>query len=105
MKRFGTKTLRPLFIKVNRAGNVNLVRPAIRLDTNLKTGPSCGWIGGNRSLKFYCFAVFTDERIHRIEQRDDRWSDWMLMPSEKIFIQRPIFLTSREANDISIAQR
>ncbi|CAF4347524.1 unnamed protein product, partial [Adineta steineri] len=72
--------------------------------TNLKSGPSCGWIGANILLKLYCFAVFNDEKIHRIEQKDNNWSDWIIMPSDKIFIQRPLFVTSKPPDDISTTQ-
>ncbi|CAF0981751.1 unnamed protein product [Adineta steineri] len=76
----------------------------VHSDTNLKSGPSCGWIGANILLKLYCFAVFNDEKIHRIEQRDNNWSDWIIMPSDKIFIQRPLFVTSKPPDDISTTQ-
>jgi hypothetical protein len=75
------------------------------VDVNLKTGPSCGWVGANILLKLYCFAVFNDEKIHRIEQKDNIWSNWTIMSSDKIFIQRPLFVTSKPPNDVSIAQR
>jgi hypothetical protein len=75
------------------------------VDTNLKTGPSCGWVGTNILLKLYCFAIFNDEKIHRIEQKDNIWSNWIIMPSDKIFIQRPLFVTSKPPEDISTAQR
>jgi hypothetical protein len=71
----------------------------------LKTGPSCGWVGANILLKLYCFAVFNDEQIHRIEQIDNHWNDWILMSSDKIFIQRPLFITSKPPDDVSTAQR
>jgi hypothetical protein len=77
----------------------------VLLDTNLKTGPSCGWIGANILLKLYCFAVFNNEKIHRIEQKDNIWSNWTIMPSDKIFIQRPLFVTSKPPDDVSTAQR
>ena len=75
------------------------------LATSLKTGPSCGWIGANILLKLYCFAVFNNEKIHRIEQKDNIWSNWTIMPSDKIFIQRPLFVTSKPPDDVSTAQR
>lgn len=75
------------------------------IDTNLKSGPSCGWVGANILLKLYCFAVFNDEKIHRIEQKDNIWSNWTIMLSDKIFIQRPLFVTSKPPDDVSIAQR
>jgi hypothetical protein len=75
------------------------------IDTNLKTGPSCGWVGTNILLKLYCFAVFNDEKIHRIEQKDNIWSNWTVMSSDKIFIQRPLFVTSKTPDDVSTAQR
>jgi hypothetical protein len=56
-------------------------------------------------LKLYCFTVFNDEKIHRIEQKDNIWSNWTIMPSDKIFIQRPLFITSKPPDDVSTAQR
>lgn len=75
------------------------------LETNLKTSPSCGWIGSTSQLKIYCFAVFNDEQIYRIEHIDQRWSNWSRMAFEKIFIQRPLFLTSKPSDDTSSTQR
>lgn len=77
----------------------------IFIETNLKTGPSCGWVGTNNLVKLYCFAIFNDEKIHRIEQINNIWSNWMIMPSDKIFIQRPLFVTSKPPDDISAEQR
>jgi hypothetical protein len=56
-------------------------------------------------LKLYCFAIFNDEKIHRIEQKDNIWSDWTIMPSDNIFIQRPLFVTSKPPDDVSTSQR
>jgi hypothetical protein len=56
-------------------------------------------------LKLYCFTVFNDEKIHRIEQKDNIWSNWSIMASDKIFIQRPLFVTSKPPDDVSTAQR
>ncbi len=56
-------------------------------------------------MKLYCFTVFNDEKIHRIEQKDNIWSNWTIMPSDKIFIQRPLFITSKPPDDVSTAQR
>ncbi|CAF3426673.1 unnamed protein product [Rotaria socialis] len=76
----------------------------IHSETNLKTGPSCGWVGVNILLKLYCFTVFNDEKIHRIEQKNNIWSNWMIMSSDKIFIQRPLFVTSKPPEDASTDQ-
>ncbi|UJR30285.1 hypothetical protein I4U23_017823 [Adineta vaga] len=91
-------------IAMNGTDIVQDVHIDVHSDTNLKTGPSCGWIGTNILLKLYCFAVFNDEKIHRIEQKDNSWSDWKIMPSEKIFIQRPLFITSKSSDDINTIQ-
>ncbi len=56
-------------------------------------------------MKLYCFTVFNDEKIHRIEQKDNIWSNWSIMASDKIFIQRPLFVTSKPPDDVSTAQR
>ena len=71
----------------------------------MKTGPSCGWLGTDAFIRIFCFAVFFDEQIHRIEQIDNIWSDWTKMSSEKIFIQRPLFVTSKSSDDMSTNQR
>ena len=94
-----------LCIQVNNSLIDHQADFACWIDANLKSGPSCGWIGTNILLKLYCFAVFNDEKIHRIEQKNNLWSDWMIMPSDNIFIQRPLFVTSNPSDDTSAAQR
>ncbi|CAF1205385.1 unnamed protein product [Rotaria sordida] len=91
-------------VAMNGTTTIQDIHMDIHPDTNLKTGPSCGWVGTNILLKLYCFAVFNNEKIHRIEQKDNIWSNWMIMPSDKIFIQRPLFVTSKPPDDISTAQ-
>ena len=93
------------FIQVNNSSIDYCTDFVCCIDANLKSGPSCGWIGANILLKLYCFAVFNDEKIHRIEQKDNLWSDWVIMPSDNLFIQRPLFVTSKPPNDTSNAQR
>ena len=105
----GTTTAQDTHMNIH-SGVVNLNKFSfyifeIFVETNLKTGPSCGWVGVNILLKLYCFAVFNDEKIHRIEQKDNIWSNWMIMLSDKIFIQRPLFVTSKPPDDTSTAQR
>ncbi|CAF1164244.1 unnamed protein product, partial [Didymodactylos carnosus] len=76
----------------------------VNLDNNLKTGPSCGWVGHVALIKLYCFAIFNEEQIYRIEQSNSKWTEWKSMQSETIFIQRPLFIASEPPLDLSATQ-